>query len=184
MWAEQSLLLIFIIATFLVIIIILLLRLRYFKKLSEMDELTAIPNYRGFRKKITKEIASNKKSFSIAIIDIDRFKRFNDQSYDLGDNVLKKFVEFIKDELPEDVYIARFRYGDEFILYFNCIENKAIESLQIIKNKCKNSKHFNIELPLSFSFGTANYSNGNSSFENLLKQAEKALKHNKQICEE
>lgn len=181
MWTEHSLYIIFIIAALLVIILVLFARLKHFMKLSEMDELTSIPNYRGFKKMIKKEFSRNKKSFSIAILDIDRFKRFNDQSYNLGDNALKKFVEFIKKELPEDAYIARFRYGDEFVLYFNCIETKADEILQIIKNNCKNSKCFDTDLPLSFSFGIAGYSEENISLENLLVQAEKNLKLNKQI---
>jgi diguanylate cyclase (GGDEF)-like protein len=178
-----------IIPTFVALLAIILLlgnKLRYFFRLSETDELTSIPNFRGFRRKLKKVIADHKKEdrhFCLSILDIDGFKRFNDHSYAFGDSVLLDFVKFLKDELPFDAFMARFRLGDEFILILPYNAAEASEKIKSIKDKSKNliynkdAEH--IKYSLTFSFGMAAFDRNVDSVETLLEKAEKALKENK-----
>jgi diguanylate cyclase (GGDEF)-like protein len=170
----------------LVIFVILAIKIRHYFVLSETDEMTSIPNYRGFQRKLRKVINANKKNlppFSIAILDIDGFKRFNDHSYALGDRVLVDFVQFLKDELPIDAFLSRFRLGDEFILILPYSAEEAIEKMKNISGKSKNlvyNKDFDqMQYSLTFSFGVAVFDQKKDTVEALLEKAEKALKENK-----
>ncbi len=91
-------------------------------ELSNRDPLTGIYNRRCFYSRgeeIIEEYKRNKNLFSLAIIDIDNFKRINDQyGHQIGDCVLKEFTKVIKDNLR--IYDILGRYGgEEFIIILN-----------------------------------------------------------------
>jgi diguanylate cyclase (GGDEF)-like protein len=174
----------------LAIILLLGIKLRNYFRLSETDELTSIPNYRGFRRKLRKVIAAGKMKsapFSIAILDIDGFKRFNDQSYAFGDIVMKDFVRFLKVELPEDTFLARFRFGDEFIMILNCNAEKASAILKNIwasgKDKVQTNQHYKTEYTITFSYGVAGFENETDTIESMLNKSEISLKESKRSLE-
>lgn len=165
-------------------------KLRHYFRLSETDELTSIPNYRSFRRKIRKEILAhkqNKSPLSLAILDINHFRRFNYHSYAFGDMVLKDFVGFIKTELPCDAFIARFRLGDEFIIILNSTTYDATATIERILNKSSNISRFNHEFNmnyyLTFSFGISGFVSKIDTADSLLERTEKALKGNKRNTE-
>jgi diguanylate cyclase (GGDEF)-like protein len=171
--------------TFLLLVVF---RLRYYHRLSETDELTSLPNYRGLRKKLAKVIPKYKKQgkpLCLTILDIDRFKQFNDHSYALGDRVLIDFVKFLRIELPNDAFIARFRLGDEFIMLLPYNAEEATEKMKAILNKSKNLIYQRdveqMQYSLSFSFGIAALDLDNDSGETLLEKAERSLKENKKL---
>jgi diguanylate cyclase (GGDEF)-like protein len=172
----------------LAIILLLANKLRHYFRLSETDELTSLPNFRGFRRKLKKNLHIYKQKntdFSVAILDIDGFKRFNDHSYAFGDMVLLDFVQFLKDELPFDTFFARFRLGDEFILILPYNAEETIEKMKNIVGKSKNLV-YNKDLDqmhyaLTFSFGVAGFDRDNDSVETILENAERNLKENKKI---
>ena len=60
----------------------------------------------------------------LLIMDVDFFKQFNDNyGHDLGDKVLKKFVEAVKSAIRKDDYVIRWG-GDEFIVILNNVAPK------------------------------------------------------------
>jgi len=59
------------------------------KDTARTDELTALPNFRAFREKITADIALSTRyshSFGILVIDLDHFKKYNDTYGHLAGN--------------------------------------------------------------------------------------------------
>jgi diguanylate cyclase (GGDEF)-like protein len=188
MCCQHSLFIIPALVALLAIILLLVTKLKYYFRLSETDELTSLPNYRSFRRKLNKTLRIHKQKdtdFSIAILDIDGFRRFNNHSYALGDKVLQDFVESLKGELPENAFLARFRLGDEFILILPYPVAETIEKLNGIAEKSKSHIHKNethkMEYTLTFSFGVAAFEKGKDSVETLLEKAEQALKENKKL---
>jgi len=172
------------------IILILIFWLRYYFRLSLQDEMTSVTNYRGFKRKIKKTIARHKKNhtpFTIAIFDIDRFSRFNEVSYDLGDTVLKDFASFISEQLPEDAFVARFRFGDEFIIILNSGIDEAREVIEKVRQNGKDmirfEKQHEMQYAISFSFGLAEFENAGDTLEMLLNKAEFSLKECKKSNE-
>ena len=172
----------------LAIVIVLVFVLRHYFRLSQTDELTSLPNFRGFRRKLKKALKRNNNTstgLSVVLLDIDGFKRFNNHSYALGDKVLQDFVESPLGELPADVFLARYRLGDEFILIFPCNSTEATDKMNTIarlsNNLIYNKSQEQMQYTLTFSFGVATYYRGKDSIETLLEKAEKALKENKKL---
>jgi diguanylate cyclase len=82
-----------------------------------VDFLTGIPNRKAFDQTLMDligEASSDKKDLSMLLIDIDHFKRFNDQfGHLIGDYVLKFVVKKIKEMVKGRDFLARFG-GEEF----------------------------------------------------------------------
>ena len=79
------------------------------------DLLTGLPNRRAFAAMFKQ---SNEDARSIAIIDIDHFKRINDQyGHAAGDCALRTFADVARRALRRDDYLARIG-GEEFAILF------------------------------------------------------------------
>jgi diguanylate cyclase (GGDEF)-like protein len=90
-------------------------------QLAHYDELTGCTNYRFTMGLLEREIARTKRSqkdLSVALIDIDYFKRMNDSFGHLfGNEILKVFAKALKKSLREIDVAGRYG-GDEFLLIF------------------------------------------------------------------
>lgn len=81
---------------------------------ANQDSLTRLPNLRSFTS-IAKN-AMKKNKISIFMIDIDNFKKINDQLGHLeGDRLLRDMGELFRHFIDEQDYVARYG-GEEFIL--------------------------------------------------------------------
>jgi GGDEF domain-containing protein/CBS domain-containing protein len=62
--------------------------------------------------------------YSVAYIDIDNFKAFNDvYGFECGDQVIKLLANILKDSIPKDYFIGHIG-GDDFIVVINGIINE------------------------------------------------------------
>ena len=86
---------------------------------SEQDPLTGLLNRRGLDAHIEALVAksdSEQSPLTVALIDIDHFKRINDNySHQLGDLVLRRIAAMIRDHCRQDDLPVRYG-GDEFLL--------------------------------------------------------------------
>jgi diguanylate cyclase (GGDEF)-like protein len=79
------------------------------------DELTGALNRRGFTTEFQRRAAAQLSGF-LMILDIDQFKKVNDEFGHLaGDNVLRHLVDQVRTVLPADALLARLG-GDEFVI--------------------------------------------------------------------
>ena len=158
--------------------------------LAYLDELTNLPS----RRAMVQNISTLGKRYSIAMVDVDHFKKFNDKyGHDIGDQVLKKLAS----QLRQVRGGKSFRYGgEEFTVIF---PNKTISEASIFcKELCKNvenspfilrnkkrpksindnSKKNNrdgIPLTITISIGLAERSADLTTSDEVIKQADKAL---------
>jgi diguanylate cyclase (GGDEF)-like protein len=91
-------------------------------KLSEVavsDELTGIPNRRGWNQALSQacRLAEwNNQWFSLAVLDLDHFKMYNDRfGHQAGDDLLAATARTWRQILPADAILARYG-GEEFAL--------------------------------------------------------------------
>lgn len=88
---------------------------------ARTDALTGLANRRAFDQKMEEcfqKWNQKKQLFSLALVDIDHFKRINDTyGHPAGDAVLREIACRLKDFSNETVLIARFG-GEEFALLF------------------------------------------------------------------
>ena len=96
---------------------------------------------------------------------------------------MKEFVKFLKQHLPEDSYIARFRFGDEFIIIFHSEMDIASEIIIKMRDKCRELIFFYGQdkqpFHISFSYGVVLFDKSADTPESLLIRTEKALKEYK-----
>jgi len=98
---------------------VILKRLESFHEISMRDELTHAFNRRYFNERLGEEVHRVKRTgrpFSAVLIDIDYFKRINDNyGHYVGDSVLIQFVKLLQSSLRKSDLVVRLG-GEEFIL--------------------------------------------------------------------
>ena len=104
--------------------------------LANRDKLTGLYN-RGYIIKYLQEKEITNEIYSIVIVDLDKFKHYNDTyGHNIGDHVLKLVSKVMKDSLKKLIHksvLARYG-GEEFIIVFD-IDNKKtlIEAMEEIR---------------------------------------------------
>jgi len=98
------------------------------RRLAERDFLTDIYNRRSFfayGNKLFEHCRRNQRSFAVAMLDIDHFKRCNDTyGHDAGDEVIRMVARMLVEAMDEDDVVARLG-GEEFGLA--CCDRTAPE---------------------------------------------------------
>jgi diguanylate cyclase len=83
------------------------------------DMLTGLPNRRSFESRLEEELrraARYSHVFSLVMIDLDNFKRINDQyGHHVGDVALQDIARCLRHKVRATDFLARFG-GDEFVL--------------------------------------------------------------------
>lgn len=107
-------------------------------KLIEMDALTELYNRRLANKRLEKCIKEEREAgvdFTVALCDIDFFKKVNDTyGHESGDMVLKEVAKVLKTNMVGNGFASRWG-GEEFLLVFN---NTNIKSAYLIAQKILN----------------------------------------------
>jgi len=147
----------------------------------QIDELTAIGNRTALRlafQNMEEEASEN--TYIFAMIDIDNFKMLNDTyGHDKGDQCLKEFGRILKANCAD---AASFRFGgDEFCILF---KNQSVEATvgicKKIQEDLKEATIKEVNIPLTASFGIAQYKNKMSPAQ-LLKISDSALYRSKAV---
>ncbi|MGB5919320.1 diguanylate cyclase [Arcobacter sp.] len=147
--------------------------------LSITDKLTGLYNRVQLDKTLHIEVSKSLNSqndFCIIIIDIDFFKRVNDNyGHQIGDDVLVETANTLKNSIRKSDILGRWG-GEEFLII--CPQLK-IEDAVIIGNKLKEAveKHNFSTYPknVTISLGLADFYKGITKSEEILANADKAL---------
>lgn len=96
---------------------------------SERDPLTGLANRRHFQAVMRQVAADGKLSGAVYLIDIDHFKRINDQhGHSAGDSVLIEVARRLRDTLREQDLIVRWG-GEEFLVVTQSLASDQVEAL-------------------------------------------------------
>ncbi len=102
---------------------------RRLSELSEHDELTGIPNRRGFGHRMEPELARaerQRQAFYVALVDVDFFKRVNDEhGHAVGDQVLKRLGGIIQGALRSGDCVGRMG-GEEFAVLLRTSHRREV----------------------------------------------------------
>jgi diguanylate cyclase (GGDEF)-like protein len=89
------------------------------QQLALTDELTGLPNRRAWQAHLERELARarrHREPLCVAILDLDRFKRFNDtHGHQAGDGLLRELAQAWRTQLRASDVLARYG-GEEFSL--------------------------------------------------------------------
>jgi diguanylate cyclase (GGDEF)-like protein len=150
---------------------------RHAEKMAETDPLTNIYNRRKFSRFLDQEIQRVERydrPLSIALLDIDHFKRVNDTyGHDTGDYVLRRITELIKENIRITDILARYG-GEEFVVILPETDvkgtNRQIERMR----KTIEKTSFDGVGNLTISAGITSYTGGDSC-KSMVTRADKAL---------
>lgn len=153
----------------------------YYLTDSAIDPGTGLFNKRAINEYTVEKIQEydqNKKSFYLAVIDVDDFKKINDTyGHMFGDEVLSKVSEIMRDVLDARGIVGRFG-GDEFMIVFENVDSEE-QLRRIVKTICKHImwtyESLKERLMITTSWGIAKYPEDASNFEELFAKADKAL---------
>lgn len=92
------------------------------QKMAHLDPLTQLYNRRYLTQYLEKKIANREYTFTVALLDIDDFKKINDTyGHIFGDEVLQTFAQILLKHV-KGLGIATRYGGEEFMLVFNTVD--------------------------------------------------------------
>ena len=147
------------------------------------DGLTNVFNYRFFQSQFEREIVRSdrhSKHFSVAMIDIDNFKIYNDSQGHLnGDEALKLIAKTLLENIRKSDTLARYG-GDEFVMILPELDKQQSKSLAeklctVIGKTKVPRKISSRKMNLTVSLGISTFPEDGRTEEELLKKADEAL---------
>lgn len=152
------------------------------ERLAMFDPLTGIANHRTMQEFLAQRISEaerNREKVGAVMIDVDHFRRFNEEEgHDSGDKVLKLVANALKVHVRDYDLAARYG-GEEFTLILSRVETEVVfEIAERVRKAIEGLTHESRsgELrPITASFGCAVYPDSAKDAAGLLKAADKAL---------
>jgi len=150
--------------------------------IAKTDDLTNLPNRRGFREQIQHVIQNAKSSqqtFALLVLDIDHFKQINDQHGHLvGDAILRYLAKLLHNQTKGQDHIARIG-GEEFVVVLpDTGYDGALSVAESIRHYVAHSslkmKKNKAPIHLTLSIGVAMFQL-NESFDELFERADQSL---------
>jgi len=158
-----------------------------FRKLSVTDSLTGLHNRRRFEELMKTEMEMSVRHGdinSILVIDIDHFKKINDQfGHPGGDTVLKQVAGNLKSSLRKTDILCRVG-GEEFVALCKRADKAAAVAIgekmrRDIETKITRFGDEKISVTISVGIATTNEMNVNQGSEELYRQADAAVYQSK-----
>jgi len=156
----------------------------HIKLVGLRDPLTGVNNRRFFDQRLSEEISRSqrfKTPLSCLFIDLDHFKRINDQyGHQAGDAVLKQLSELLDDRLRQTDVLARYG-GEEFvILLSNTVNEDAVYIAEQIRSRVEQQRFTipsakTINVTLSIGVATTIVAGKNNSGKALIAAADQAV---------
>lgn len=154
----------------------------YTYKLATTDGLTELYNHRFFQEQIRlkiKEADKTKSNFSLIIIDIDFFKKFNDKyGHQAGDAVLKNVAKTLKSCVRSEDMVCRYGGEEMTIILSKTNKETAINIAQKICSTVAEKKYQltpELEVNVTISLGVSSYPTNGKTPQTLIEYADKCL---------
>lgn len=151
-------------------------------KLATTDGLTELYNHRYFQEQIRMQVEQAKRystNFSLIIIDIDFFKKFNDTfGHQSGDAVLRQVAQTLKKNVRSTDIVCRYGGEEMSIILPNTIKDEAFTTAQKICNRVAEKKFKLIgdkETGVTISLGVATFPFDGDSAQKIIEAADKKL---------
>jgi diguanylate cyclase (GGDEF)-like protein len=152
------------------------------EKLSITDPVTGLTNHRYFQEKLKAEVERSNRHqrfFSVMMIDVDHFKKFNDRfGHPEGDKALAQVARLVKNATRTADSVSRYG-GEEFtVILPETPKSSAMEVAGRIRKDLENiaiGASPENTLPITLSIGVACFPEDGLTNEELLVAADQAL---------
>lgn len=152
------------------------------KQLADVDKLTGTLARQRIETTLNNKVKSGERyreTFAVLMIDIDRFKSFNDvHGHAVGDQVLRNVAGVLLEEVRETDRVGRWG-GEEFLVILSGADATqavlAAERIRMrIAARCLASDS-DVEIPVTVSIGVACYPEHSGCVEGLVRSADDAM---------
>lgn len=155
--------------------------------LAHYDSLSGLPNRILFFERLNQAYLISKRNslkFALMFLDLDRFKYVNDTyGHDVGDMLIQEVSKRLEGLLRQSDTVARMG-GDEFVVILNDVEENvdaAIVAQKIVEQIVEPFNLKDNECFIGVSIGISLYPDNGENVDMLLKNADTAMYHAKQI---
>lgn len=151
-------------------------------RLATTDGLTELYNHRYFQEQMIMQVANSKRynsKFSLILIDIDFFKKFNDKyGHQSGDAVLKQVAKRLKRNVRATDFVCRYGGEEMTIILPNADRDEAIitaqKLCQVVSEKpCKLAN--NQESTVTISLGVSTFPEDGQTPNEIIEHADQRL---------
>ena len=154
------------------------------KQLAYVDGLTGIFNRRYFEMRIAEELERASRfmaRMAVIMVDIDHFKRLNDEfGHLLGDEVLRGVSNILKQQLRKVDMVSRFG-GEEFaVIVPETTGANALAVAEKLRRQVEAHPFPGVPRPVTISCGVADYPTQGATRDELVAAADSALYQAKQ----
>jgi diguanylate cyclase (GGDEF)-like protein len=147
---------------------------------ARSDPLTGIGNYRQLHERLQSVVEADPDRFALLTMDVDSFKQINDVHGHLeGDRLLQEIGRVLSESVRGDDLIAR-QGGDEFAVVANGTDHETAEMLAARIESALGRIRDIENRPVSASIGVAVYPSDGLTADELLEQADAALRRVKE----
>ena len=161
-------------------------RMQKLVDMSGTDGLTGLPNRTWLMHRFPSMLDATRDhgcSISVCLIDLDYFKRINDElGHHAGDRALRHVVDTLRQRMEEGDWLARLG-GEEFALLLPLPIGRAWERLESMRRAVALQpfvpEHGAEPLRLTFSAGIASWPQDGADLSQLLRRADLRLRHAK-----
>ena len=149
------------------------------RQLAYIDGLTGIFNRRFFELRINQEIERARRydsALSVIILDVDQFKRLNDEfGHLLGDEVLRQITSIFSQHLRKIDVVCRYG-GEEFaILLPQTSVEQALRVAEKLRSVVENWPFPGVPRPVTISAGTAVFPRHGTTRDELVQAADAGM---------
>jgi diguanylate cyclase (GGDEF)-like protein len=149
------------------------------KQLAYVDGLTGIHNRRFFEMRIMEELERAGRfqgRMSVIMVDIDNFKKLNDEfGHLLGDEILRSVSSILKQQLRKMDMVCRYG-GDEFaILVPETTGDNALRVAEKLRRQVEAHEFPGVPRPVTISCGVADYPSHGLGRDEVVSAADNAL---------
>lgn len=152
------------------------------------DSLTDLPNRLQMKERLDEALENAKRDdekVAVMFLDLDRFKLVNDTlGHSFGDLLLKEVAKRLSEAVPINGIVSR-QGGDEFMIILLDVKNRE----EVIRAVSKINKAFakpitidDHELFIKNSIGISMFPEDGDSAEQLIKNADSAMYHSKEVA--
>jgi len=156
-------------------------------RLATTDGLTELYNHRYFQEQMTLLVENSKRygtEFSMIILDIDFFKKFNDTfGHQAGDAVLRQVAQILKKNVRATDIVCRYGGEEMSIILPNTGKEEAFTTAQKICERVASNKiklNHDKESRVTISLGVSTYPHDGSNPSEMIASADKRLYYAKE----
>lgn len=149
------------------------------RRFALIDEISQLPNYKS-AKLYLDEVIQEQCGFGVLFIDGDHLRRFNEVSYDMGNQAIRDVGQMIASCLRKTDKVFRWLSGDEFVVVAKAICEKELEALGERIRLQVEAGFKGREIEATVSIGIAMGSAALDEVHQVIAEAEKANKRAKE----